>query len=93
LSYLKYVLVIFLKFAATSEVICVDLYLHIQFPAWASTAVIALAPLQDVLGLGSETRINTPGVAAGNWMWRYKSTQLTSDVAANLRKITKTYFR
>lgn len=61
--------------------------------AWASTAVIALAPLQDVLGLGSETRINTPGVAAGNWMWRYKSTQLTSDVAANLRKITKTYFR
>ncbi len=61
--------------------------------AWASTAVIALAPLQDVLGLGSETRINTPGVAAVNWMWRYKSTQLTSDVAANLRKITKTYFR
>lgn len=61
--------------------------------AWASTAVIALAPLQDLLGLGSEARINTPGLASGNWMWRYQAGELNSELAAKLRKATKLYFR
>lgn len=38
--------------------------------AWSSTAQWAITPLQDVLNLGGEARMNTPGVAAGNWRWR-----------------------
>ena len=37
---------------------------------WRSVAAIAIAPVQDVLGLGSAARMNTPGTAAGNWRWR-----------------------
>ena len=61
--------------------------------AWASNAVIALAPLQDILGLGSEARINTPGVAAGNWQWRFKTGTLTDELAKQLYDITKVYYR
>lgn len=38
--------------------------------AWASVASLAVAPMQDFLGLGSDARMNTPGVAKGNWGWR-----------------------
>lgn len=61
--------------------------------AWASTAVIAIAPLQDVLGLGSEARINTPGLAAGNWQWRFNPKDINSRLAEKLYKLTKTYYR
>src|SRR5215469_6993715 len=39
--------------------------------AWASTAALAIAPLQDLLNLGRESRMNIPGLASGNWRWRY----------------------
>jgi 4-alpha-glucanotransferase len=38
--------------------------------AWGSVANLAIAPLQDVMGLGSEARMNYPGTAVGNWRWR-----------------------
>ena len=37
--------------------------------AWTSVAALAIAPAQDVLGLGSEARMNTPGTEEGNWLW------------------------
>jgi 4-alpha-glucanotransferase len=37
---------------------------------WKSVTALAIAPVQDVLGLGSAARMNTPGTAAGNWGWR-----------------------
>jgi len=45
--------------------------------AFSTAALLAIAPMQDYLGLGSEARINTPGVAGGNWRWRVTDTQLT----------------
>ena len=77
------------------NVVCNDSNISMELlkAAWASTAVIALAPFQDLLGLGSEARINTPGVAAGNWMWRAKAEQINSSKASDLRKVTKLYFR
>jgi 4-alpha-glucanotransferase len=57
--------------------------------AWNSVARYALAPLQDVLGMGSEARMNTPGVAEGNWTWRFAPGALTSDAARRLREITR----
>jgi 4-alpha-glucanotransferase len=52
--------------------------------ALGSPAQLALVPAQDVLGLGSEARMNTPGRAGGNWSWRLAPGQLTDELAARL---------
>ena len=61
--------------------------------AWASVANIALVPLQDILSLGSDARMNTPSVASGNWQWRFKLEQLTPQIKQKLKKLTETYSR
>jgi 4-alpha-glucanotransferase len=53
--------------------------------ALASRARLAIVPLQDVLGLGSGARMNTPGSSAGNWRWRVSAGALTPALAARLR--------
>ena len=52
--------------------------------AYSTRARIAIAPMQDYLGLGSEARINTPGIPGGNWQWRMIDTQLTPEVCDNI---------
>jgi 4-alpha-glucanotransferase len=52
--------------------------------AQCSVANLSIVPLQDVLGLGSEARMNTPSVDGGNWKWRFSHNQLTPDLAAKL---------
>jgi 4-alpha-glucanotransferase len=61
--------------------------------AWASIADYAVAPLQDVLDLGTEARMNLPGRAAGNWGWRFEAEMLTDDVLDRLRGLTEVYGR
>ncbi|PAP74994.1 4-alpha-glucanotransferase [Rubrivirga marina] len=61
--------------------------------AWASVADLAVAPMQDVLGLGSEARMNTPGEGAGNWGWRMTDAQLAEAPSRWLRSLTATYGR
>jgi 4-alpha-glucanotransferase len=61
--------------------------------AWSSVADIAIAPLQDLLRLGSETRMNTPGVAAGNWRWRVQEGQVNDDLLVKLADLTELYYR
>ena len=61
--------------------------------AWSSVANMAIAPIQDFLGLGSEARINTPGLASGNWQWRLKEGVLTDELAERIAKLTKVYSR
>jgi 4-alpha-glucanotransferase len=56
--------------------------------AFSSRARLAIAPLQDVLGLGSEARMNTPGTAEGNWRWQFTRGDLTDELAARLRRTT-----
>jgi 4-alpha-glucanotransferase len=41
-------------------------------------------PLQDILGLGSEARMNTPSLPDGNWRWRYQPGALTRDMSERL---------
>jgi len=55
---------------------------------WTSIAALAIAPLQDVLALGSEARMNTPGTEEGNWSWRFEPDALTAELAARLRSLT-----
>ncbi len=61
--------------------------------ASASVAVVAVAPLQDVLGLGGEARMNVPGVAAGNWEWRFRPDQFRAGVIERLAEWTVKYNR
>lgn len=60
---------------------------------WASVADRAIAPLQDVLGLGSEARMNLPNSNEGNWLWRYQPGVLTKDLALRLRDFNRLYGR
>jgi len=59
----------------------------------ASVADTVLIPLQDVLGLGSEARMNRPSTLAGNWRWRYQSGMLSPATARKLRQLTELYER
>jgi 4-alpha-glucanotransferase len=59
----------------------------------ASVADTALVPLQDVLGLGSEARMNTPATMSGNWAWRFRSADLTPELGARLRHMAVLYGR
>jgi 4-alpha-glucanotransferase len=52
--------------------------------ALSSRASLAMVPMQDALGLGSEARMNRPGEAEGNWAWRLRPGQLTDELAARL---------
>ena len=61
--------------------------------AMQSRAVLAIVPAQDVLGLGSEARMNRPGHALGNWSWRLERGQLTDALAARLREATASGLR
>ncbi len=57
--------------------------------AYASRASLAVVPAQDVLGLGSEARMNRPGTSTGNWHWRLEPGQLTSALAQRLRSLAE----
>jgi 4-alpha-glucanotransferase len=52
-------------------------------------ADLAIVPLQDILGLGGEGRMNRPGTVQGNWEWRFEKTDLTPSVAHRLLDLTK----
>ncbi|MHB0858184.1 MAG: 4-alpha-glucanotransferase [Anaerolineae bacterium] len=55
--------------------------------AMTSVAEMAIYPLQDVLGLGSEARLNVPGRPHGNWTWRYRRAELEDGLAVALREL------
>jgi 4-alpha-glucanotransferase len=61
--------------------------------AMASVANTCIVPMQDVLGLGTEARMNRPGVAEGNWRWRLRPGALDARGEARLLELAKTYGR
>jgi 4-alpha-glucanotransferase len=61
--------------------------------AYGSRAGLALAPAQDVLGLGSEARMNQPGRTEGNWRWRLEQGALTPALARRLRRVAEQHGR
>ncbi len=61
--------------------------------AWASVAVLAMAPLQDVLGLGGDARMNVPGTPRGNWQWRVRADQFPGGVLERMAYLTGLYGR
>lgn len=61
--------------------------------ARSSVADIAIAPLQDILGLGEKAHINMHGTQSGNWLWKFKKRVFTDKHAEWLANLTKTYCR
>jgi 4-alpha-glucanotransferase len=59
----------------------------------ASVADTAIVPLQDVLGLGSEARMNTPATLGGNWRWRFREEALADAHAVRLARMAEIYGR
>ena len=60
------------------------IHLDMILTAFATNSKIAIAPMQDFLGLGSEARINVPGTSANNWRWRVQDTQLSDTLCAEV---------
>ena len=65
-----------------------DLHWRMIRSVLASRAATAVFPVQDVLGLGSQARMNRPGTVHGNWEWRLRDGELTAEHAARLRELT-----
>jgi len=61
--------------------------------AWGSIAVLAIAPMQDILSLGTEARMNLPGQPSGWWRWRLRKEQLSDAVIDRLRSMTEVFDR
>jgi 4-alpha-glucanotransferase len=57
--------------------------------AWSSPAALAMAPLQDVLNLGKEARMNQPGSPEGNWRWRCTDEMLSAPGFDSLKDLTR----
>ena len=61
--------------------------------ALASVAQTAIMPMQDLLGLGNEAKMNTPGTIKGNWTWRFSWDQVPEHLSRNLLKMNQIYGR
>ena len=61
--------------------------------AFASKACLAIIPMQDILRLGNEHRMNTPGTIEKNWQWQFDWSQLTSEIEEDFVKTIKKYHR
>ena len=59
----------------------------------SSVADLFVAQMQDYLGLGSEARMNTPGILGGNWQWRMLPGQITEDLTKRIARMTSLYGR
>jgi len=70
-----------------------EIHWHLIRLVMSSIARIAIIPMQDVLGLGHEARMNRPATIRGNWRWRLRPGQITTAVARKLKDLTQIYGR
>ncbi len=70
-----------------------DIAWELMRAAYASVADIAIVPLQDILRLGTEARMNLPGVIGGNWAWRFTNKDIDPGLARGLRLFAEIYGR
>ena len=65
-----------------------DMTFELIRAAYASTANICVIPMQDMLNLGNEARMNFPGKLGGNWTWRFTWDQVPNDLASRYKEMT-----
>ena len=61
--------------------------------AWSSRAKLCIVPMQDLLCLGSDARMNTPSVSEGNWTWRLPEGALSKALTERLIELNETFYR
>jgi len=61
--------------------------------AFGSPSRLCIIPFQDVLGLGTEHRMNTPGTGSGNWKWRFTIDQVSKEKLEDIRSLTTVFGR
>jgi 4-alpha-glucanotransferase len=61
--------------------------------AWSSSAILSIAPWQDVLDLGTEARMNLPGRPDGNWQWRFRMELFNEQIINRLADLTDLFNR
>ena len=61
--------------------------------AWGSVSDLAIVPMQDIIGVGSEGRMNTPSTQGMNWGWRATADQITGKLAKRVYKYMQMYGR
>jgi 4-alpha-glucanotransferase len=61
--------------------------------AMMSVASLVIIPMQDILGLGGDMRMNRPSIGQGNWEWRLRPDQITQTLTERLLEMTLTYGR
>ena len=61
--------------------------------AWSSVGDLAIVTMQDILGLGSEGRMNTPSTLGNNWKWRMKKDAIDDKLAGKIRSNMQLYGR
>jgi 4-alpha-glucanotransferase len=76
-----------------AEQLATDVHWEALRALYASAAHMAVVPMQDVLGLGNEARMNSPGSAQGNWEWRLGARAANVRLARTLRKFSTVYAR
>jgi len=76
----------YLKRAAAGSAEAAPALMHL---AWSSVAALTIAPLQDLLNLGAEARMNVPGRGDGNWQWRYRENMLSMQALEWLQQLTE----
>jgi 4-alpha-glucanotransferase len=77
------------RYLKRSEGCSSDAALALMEVAWSSRAALAIVPLQDVLNLGAEARMNMPGRPEGNWGWRCPANLLPAPLIGWLRELTR----
>jgi 4-alpha-glucanotransferase len=70
-----------------------DIAWKMIYALWSSVAVFALAPIQDLLDLGTEARMNYPGRPAGNWSWRMRQEEMSETLQNRLHEINYLFSR
>jgi 4-alpha-glucanotransferase len=70
-----------------------EIHWHLIRLAMMSVSRLVIVPMQDLLGLGEEARMNRPAVAEGNWRWRFAPGRTTPDLAERLARLASTYGR
>lgn len=70
-----------------------QIHLGVLRAVWSSASCVAIAPVQDILGLPASARMNTPGTSTGNWAWRCEPGLMDQRVGEMLLEVTDTYDR
>jgi 4-alpha-glucanotransferase len=70
-----------------------EIHLDMVRAVESSVADIAIIPMQDVLGLGSDARMNLPATAGGNWQWRMRNGEFTDEIALRLGGLSELFGR